>query len=133
MTGAEREIEAYLGALAAVVDALGRGPLAAGNVGDLVRLYRARSIPKSGAVDERITYEMHGTGCLFVIDDQREVDVDISAAGRDAFDAWRVRRLASTSGTAAASALAELVEECDRMVGLGVLESLAPGWYSVSA
>jgi hypothetical protein len=134
MTGEPlKEVEAYLQALARVRGAVQRCRPGVEGLAGLLRLYRSRTLEKSGSICEDLGYDLHGSGCLFVEADGAEVDVDFLEEGLEVFDPWRVRRFSMSVGRESLGGLEEIIKECQFLVSRGRLAEPRSGWFSVVA
>lgn len=132
MSNASTVVAEYVEALARVQSEVLRSiPDLGSSLAAIVRRVRAHELSKSGSTSGGIEYAVHGTGCLFVSSDGREIDVDFLADGTPVFDSWRIKRFSLSRGFASKVTADELIQECRRMASSGTLEEVSEGWFSV--
>jgi hypothetical protein len=125
------EVESYLQALSRVRSAVQRCCPGAGGLLGLLGLYRSRAMEKSGTICEGIAYEFHGSGCLFIEEDDSEVDIEFLGEELEVFDSWRVRRFTMSIEKEPSASLEDIAEICRHLVSQGRLAEPRSGWFSI--
>ena len=57
-----------------------------------IKAWRMNIIPQKGRIDESLSYEFHGIGCTFLLNDEYLVDFDFTPDKQhDGFNLWKLK------------------------------------------
>ncbi|WP_418057503.1 DUF6896 domain-containing protein [Pimelobacter simplex] len=90
--------------------------------------YGGRPPVRTGVLDGRVRFQLHGIGCRFELDDGTDVDVDWDDNGYAVFDSWRILMYAHSIGD-------ERVERDELRVAAAEhprLTQVTPDWFTWS-